>query len=229
MPSEPRRSHTLTVLVCFAFPNMLFSLVTFRSQVGSVAQGYCTQPLLSSSGIESRRDTAHATPGETHFAPSFPRHPRLPARAAPFPGFGITLTIDGVPGFESDRLELSMDPTGVSAVTVEQARRTFELSRQVEFAAIAVAGLGLHVAGGHEMIDVTPRGSGADGLEDAARHFLEIARRSRRRDLETAWTQKAPCSRKRPATAKVRDVLSSRPPTWNRCWRTTTTRRANRS
>jgi hypothetical protein len=42
------------------------------------------------------------------------------------------------------------------------------------------------------MVDVARRGSAADYLVDAARHHLEIAGRSRRRDLETAWEQKQP-------------------------------------
>ncbi len=75
---------------------------------------------------------------------------------------------------------------------MERCQRTFEASRHIEFAAIAVAALGLHVAGGHELVDVATRGSAADYLVDAARHYLEIAGRSRRRDLDAAWEQKQP-------------------------------------
>ena len=71
-----------------------------------------------------------------------------------------------------------------------QVRRTYEPSRLVELAAIAIAGLGLHHAGGHEIVDVAVRGSAADYLVDQAQQHLEIAGRSRRSDFDTAWRQK---------------------------------------
>jgi hypothetical protein len=108
------------------------------------------------------------------------------------PPFHFLLSVENVPGFGTEEVELEIDPTGVSAELMERCRRTFEESRQIEFAGIAVAALGLHVAGSHELLDVARRGSAADYLVDAARHHLEIAGRSRRRDLETAWEQKQP-------------------------------------
>jgi hypothetical protein len=71
-----------------------------------------------------------------------------------------------------------------------KVRRTYEPSRLIELAAIAVAAFGLHRAGGHQIVDVARRGSGADYLVDDMRHHLEIAGRSRRRDLDAAWQQK---------------------------------------
>ena len=47
-----------------------------------------------------------------------------------------------------------INPTDVSAELMERCQRTFEASRHIEFAAIAVAALGLHVAGGHELVDL---------------------------------------------------------------------------
>jgi hypothetical protein len=44
--------------------------------------------------------------------------------------------------------------------------------------------------GGHEIVDVAVRGSGADYLVDASRHLLEIAGRSRRSDFEATWQQR---------------------------------------
>jgi hypothetical protein len=108
------------------------------------------------------------------------------------PPFRFDLTIEDVPGFGTDVLELLIDPTGISTPLIESCRRTFEASRLIEFAAIAVAGLGLHMAGNHELVDVARRGSAADYLVDAARHHLEVGGRSRRRDLDAAWEQKQP-------------------------------------
>jgi hypothetical protein len=124
--------------------------------------------------------------------------PIIPATVAVFrqrgmePPFGFLLAVEDVPGFGTDALELVIDPIGVSVDVVERLQRTFEPSRQIEMAAIAVAAIGLHVAGAHQLIDVSPRGSAADYLVDAARHHLEIAGRSRRRDLDAAWEQKQP-------------------------------------
>jgi hypothetical protein len=108
------------------------------------------------------------------------------------PPFRFVLALEDVPGFGTDMLELVIDPTGVSPQVIERCRRTFEASRHIEFAAIAVAAIGLYVAGGHELVDVARRGSAADYLVDAAGHHLEIAGRSRRRDFDAAWEQKRP-------------------------------------
>lgn len=106
---------------------------------------------------------------------------------APYP---VTLTVENVPGFGSETCRLLIDPAGVSPNHVARIRRTYEPSRLVELAAIAVTALGLHHAGGHEILDVAVRGSAADYLVDQAGHQLEVAGRSRQRDLETAWRQK---------------------------------------
>lgn len=103
------------------------------------------------------------------------------------PPHPFALTVENVPGFGSDECRLLIDPQEVGVKQLAQVRRTYEPSRLVELAAIAVAGLGLHAAGGHEIIDVAVRGSGADYLVDHARHHLEVAGRSRRGDFETAW------------------------------------------
>jgi hypothetical protein len=68
--------------------------------------------------------------------------------------------------------------------------RTYEPFRLVELAAIAIAGLGLYHAGGHEIRDIALRGSGADYLVDEFNHPLEIAGRSRRTDFDVAWGQR---------------------------------------
>lgn len=106
------------------------------------------------------------------------------------PPFFFPLSIQNVPGFGEGELQLLLDPTDVPAEGVSRIRRTYEPSRLIELAAIALAGIGLHLAGGHEIIDVAVRGSGADYLIDAAGHHLEIAGRSWRSDFEKAWQQK---------------------------------------
>ena len=73
---------------------------------------------------------------------------------------------------------------------MDRLRRTLEPSRQIELAAIAIAGIGLHLAGGHQIVNLALHGSGADYLVDADRVPLEIAGRSRQRDLDLAWQQK---------------------------------------
>ncbi len=106
------------------------------------------------------------------------------------PPYVFTLTVQDVPGFGSGELRLLADPAGVTTDRVTRIRRTYEPSRLVELAAIAVTGAGLHQAGGHEIRDLAVRGSAADYLVDALEHHLEIAGRSRRSDLEAAWEQK---------------------------------------
>ena len=103
---------------------------------------------------------------------------------APFP---FTLTVEELPGFGSDQLRFTMDPGGVASEHVRRLRRTYESSRLVELAAIAVAGLGLYYGGGHEIRDIALRGSGADYLVDESNHLLEVAGRSRRSDFGTPW------------------------------------------
>ena len=106
------------------------------------------------------------------------------------PAFLVNLIVENVPGFGSDTCRLLIDPGGVSPNHIARVRRTYEPSRLVELAAIAVTALALHHAGGHKILDVAVRGSAADYLVDQAGHQLEIAGRSRQRDLETAWRQK---------------------------------------
>ena len=120
----------------------------------------------------------------------------IPATVAVFADIGATaphplpLTVQAVPGLGSQEPRLLIDSGGVSPELIAKVRRTYELSRLVELAAIAVAALGLHSAGGHQIVDVARRGSGADYLVDETLHHLEIAGRSRRRDLDAAWQQK---------------------------------------
>jgi hypothetical protein len=102
----------------------------------------------------------------------------------------FTLAIDDVHGFGSGVCRLLIDPSGISTSQVARVRRTYERSRLVELAAIAITGLGLRAAGAHEIRDVSLRGSAADYLVDEGRHHLEIAGRSRRSDFEVAWKQK---------------------------------------
>lgn len=105
------------------------------------------------------------------------------------PPFPFRLMMQNLPGFGSEPLHLTIDPAGVAPEHVHRLRRTYEASRLVELAAIAIAGLGLYYGGSHEMRDLVLRGSGADYLVDESHHLLEIAGRSRRNDFEVAWQQ----------------------------------------
>src|SRR4051812_40342512 len=93
--------------------------------------------------------------------------PIIPAACAVFRGRGLeppywmAMAVENVPGFGTDTLSLLIDPTGVSTDLIARLERTFEPSRQVEFAAIAVAGLALHAAGEHELLETAERGSAA--------------------------------------------------------------------
>lgn len=104
--------------------------------------------------------------------------------------FSLELAVRDVPGFGSGALRLLIEPDGVSADHVARLRKTYELSRLVELAGIAIAGLGLYHAGGHEIRDVALRGSAADYIVDGANHLLEVAGRSRRSDFAAAWQQR---------------------------------------
>jgi hypothetical protein len=106
---------------------------------------------------------------------------------SPFP---FTLTVQDLPGFGSEQFQFALDPTGVAVDHVRRLQHTYEASRLVELAAIAIAGLGLYYGGGHEMRDVALRGSGADYLVDETHHLLEVAGRSRRSDVGVAWQQR---------------------------------------
>jgi hypothetical protein len=102
----------------------------------------------------------------------------------------LPLSVENVPEFGGNELRLLIDPAGVVPEVVARVRRTYEPSRLIELAVIAVAALGLRSTGGHQIMDITRRGSGADYLVDDSHHHLEIAGRSRRRDLDAAWQQK---------------------------------------
>ena len=70
---------------------------------------------------------------------------------------------------------------------IGKVRRTYESHRLIELAAIAIAGLGLFAAGGHQIRDVALRGSSADYLVDEENYLLEVSGRSRRSDFQAAW------------------------------------------
>jgi hypothetical protein len=104
--------------------------------------------------------------------------------------FPFELTVEDLPGFGSAQLRLAIDSVEVASEHMSRLQRTYEPSRLVELAAIAVVGLGLYHGGGHEIRDVALRGSGADYLVDESNHLLEVAGRSRRSDFGVAWQQR---------------------------------------
>jgi hypothetical protein len=86
-------------------------------------------------------------------------------------------------------IDLTVELTKVSSSAVAAAKRTYDTSRLVEMAAVAIAGLTAYYGLGSELVEVSRRGSGADYLVSDGR-LLEVAGRSRRRDLDSAWRSK---------------------------------------
>src|SRR5260370_29704068 len=68
--------------------------------------------------------------------------------------YQLGLTVEDVPGYGSGRLSLLLDRTGISDDRIARLRRTYEPARLIELAAIAVAGVGLSLAGGHEIVNI---------------------------------------------------------------------------
>lgn len=104
--------------------------------------------------------------------------------AAPF---RFALQVDDVPNYGSGNIDFQVVKGGVPGSQIAKVRRTFESHRLVELASIAVAGLGLFAAGGHQIQDVALRGSSADYLIDEDNYLLEVSGRSRRSDFPAAW------------------------------------------
>lgn len=102
----------------------------------------------------------------------------------------VPMECRNLPAFGSAEIVLNIDCSQTNKGQMDRLHRTYEPSRLVELAAIAISGLALYHGGGHEIMDVALRGSAADYLVDASRNRLEIAGRSRRHDLEGAWQQK---------------------------------------
>jgi len=102
----------------------------------------------------------------------------------------IELHVEDIPGLGSAEVLLSVLPETAPESTLMKMRKTLDSGRLVEYAAIGLAGLALHYMGAHEIMDVTGRGSGADYLVGSDRHLLEVAGRSRKRDLPAAWNER---------------------------------------
>jgi hypothetical protein len=90
---------------------------------------------------------------------------------SPFP---FELAIEDLPGFGSAQSRLAIDPVGVASEHVNRLQKTYEPSRLVELAAIAVVGLGLYHGGGHAIRDIALRGSGAGYLVDESTPFWRL-------------------------------------------------------
>lgn len=110
----------------------------------------------------------------------------LDSRGFPMP-CQFPVDINNVAEFGTGRFNLEISRAGISADHVLRLRRTWDSPRLVELAAIAIAGLALFAAGGHQIRNVALRGTSADYLVDADCHLLEVAGRSRRTDFDAAW------------------------------------------
>ena len=106
------------------------------------------------------------------------------------PPFRLELAVENLPTFDDETLCLTILPEGVSPAHVARLRRTYETSRLVEMAAIAVAGLALFHAALLAIRDIALHGSRADYLVGKAGFLLEVGGRSRRSDFGTAWRDK---------------------------------------
>ncbi len=106
------------------------------------------------------------------------------------PPFSLRVRTHNIPSFGNGSIGMLIDPSGIPLRNVARVERTYEPSRLVEHAAIAIAGLALYHAGGHEIRDIALRGDGADYQVDECRYLLEVAGRSRRSDFRAAWRQK---------------------------------------
>ena len=106
------------------------------------------------------------------------------------PPFRLELTVENLPTFDDETLLLTILPDYVSPAHVARLRRTYEMSRLVEMAAIAVSGLAIFHAAHLEIRDIALHGSRADYLVGKVGHLLEIGGRSRRGDFGTAWREK---------------------------------------
>jgi hypothetical protein len=103
------------------------------------------------------------------------------------PPFHLSVEVVGLPSFDDSSLDLIIQTDGLNPQQHAKRRRTYEPARLVELAAIALAGLVIYHAGGHEIRDLAAGGTRADYVVDEARHLLEVTGRSRRGDFETAW------------------------------------------
>ena len=92
-------------------------------------------------------------------------------RRAPY---RFLILAEDIPGFGSEELILTIDPSGYDEESIVRLRRTFELARQVELAAIAVAALALALSKGHEIVDVALRGSAADYYPGKKDHHKRV-------------------------------------------------------
>jgi hypothetical protein len=102
----------------------------------------------------------------------------------------ISVDVRNLPRYGSSEIILSIDSSGIDRDRVASLRRTYEVTRQVELASIAIAGLALYFGGGHEIRDIAIRGSAADYLIGEEGYLLEVAGRTRRSDFASAWGQK---------------------------------------
>jgi hypothetical protein len=102
----------------------------------------------------------------------------------------ISLQLQEIPGYGSGESKLEIIVAGLPDEWIIKVRHTYEGHRLVELAAIAMAGLALFCSGGHQIRDVSLRGSSADYLVDDELYLLEVAGRSRKGDFQTAWNER---------------------------------------
>lgn len=102
----------------------------------------------------------------------------------------FSFSLSEIPGFNDNTLTLLIHFGQFSANDVKAIQRTYDAARLVELAALAMAGLVLYHAGEHRFVDIAQRGTAADYIIDDEEYLLEVAGRSRRRDLAAVWDEK---------------------------------------
>jgi len=78
------------------------------------------------------------------------------------PPFRFNLQVVDVPTFYDEFLHMTIWADRIGTGKLAKRRRTLEWAGLVEFAAIALAGLGLYHVVGHEILEVAIRNSGGD-------------------------------------------------------------------
>ena len=104
--------------------------------------------------------------------------------------YNLIIDIEGIPSFDDPTLTLTIDTSAIDPEHMARLTRTYEPSRLVEMAAIAIAAVAIFHVAHTEVRDMARRGSGADYFVGEAGMLLEVGGRSRRADAGAAWRQK---------------------------------------
>jgi hypothetical protein len=77
-----------------------------------------------------------------------------------------------IPDYGTETVVIEIVTAGVRPDDIAKVRRSYQDDRLVELAAIAIAGLSLFFSGGHQIRDISLRGTAADYLVDDEQYLL---------------------------------------------------------